>query len=245
MQKKGTKPAVRAPHHTNATENNHDTETNIKEPTADIPTQRSRATETIEQPAEAASSDVARVNKLVITTKTASKATKHLCTQLRRAFDPDCLSKLREFHIRFKDCLAVADAYRISHLIIVSDRTIQIGQLPHGPTYTFKILEYDAINGTAPSELFALPALISLDGRSELKSLFQHFGRTEPIFRRVIHFACEGDVVHLRHYRSNVQTTDENFKMSMQELGPRLSLQLISREDGFYKKLKADLKRKH
>lgn len=179
-------------------------------------------------------------NKLVITSKKPSKPNKQLCLQLRKVFEPDCMANLKETSQRFRDCLEVADAFRISHLLFISADRIVIGQRPRGPTYSFKILEYKGGLESCPSEFYSKPAFVTFDGTSELKCLFERFGRTVEGFRRVLHFCFIDDIVYIRHYRTVMKDTDDNFVVGLKEIGPRLTLKYLGMENGFFKTGKYD-----
>lgn len=190
-------------------------------------------------PAEDNTAPAPLVNKVVITNRNPSKKSMKLCTQLRKIFDPDGMTNLKEKHPRVSDFLEVADHFLISHIITVSDMHIHVGVRPRGPTYVFKILEYDPEFKNFGAEIYKHPAFITFEGRSVLKPVFERFGKNEAGFRRALHFRFEDDQILVRHYCVGTKDTDDNFRVGLREIGPRLTLQLVEKEEGFYPNLRA------
>lgn len=184
------------------------------------------------------------VNKLVITNRNPTKCSVKLCTQLRKLFDPECMTHLKEKHPRFKDCLEMADHYMISHIIVISDSVMQVGVRPNGPTHTFKILEYEDNFKNFHSDFYRKAPFITFDGKSALKTAFERFGRAEPGFKRTLHFLFEDEKIFIRHYSIKERDSDDNFVVGLKEIGPRLTLQLVNTECGFYPGLKSGKARK-
>lgn len=178
------------------------------------------------------------LNKLVITNKNPSKSTKKLCKQLRRIFDPDCLTNLKEKHPRIKDCLQMADFHQISHICIVSDAMIQIGDRIKNETYTFKILDYVDNFKNYGFDYYKTPAFITFQGSHQLRPLFERFGKNEPGFKRSLHFLFDGEQIHIRHYWYKTQDTEDNFKVGLKEIGPRLTIKLIKTESGIFESMR-------
>ena len=189
---------------------------------------------------EAEEAPLKLINKLVITNRNPNGDAKRLCTQLRKMLDPECLTHLKEKHPRLKDCLMMADHYLISHIVVVTGSEMQVGVRPTGATYSFKILEYEDNFKNYGPEFYKAPAFVTFEGRSPLRSLFEKFGRNEAGFRRSLHFCFEGDKIFVRHYWYRTEDTDENFRVGLREIGPRLTLQLTGIEEGLYPGLRKD-----
>ncbi|KAI5150423.1 hypothetical protein ENBRE01_1488 [Enteropsectra breve] len=184
------------------------------------------------------------VNKLIITTREPSKESKKLCTQLRRICDPDCLTKLQDKRPRVQDYLGVADAFLISHIMVVSENSIQIGMRPQGPTHTFKILEYSNEWKNFSFELYKNPPFITFQGKSDLKPIFERLGKNAPGFKRALHISFEDDKIYIRHYCTSTEDLEDNWKMHLREIGPRLTLQHVKKEEGLYQQLRGSKQRR-
>ncbi|KAI5175755.1 hypothetical protein PAEPH01_2193 [Pancytospora epiphaga] len=178
--------------------------------------------------------DLPLVNKLVITTRNSTKRAKKLCEHLRKIFDPDGFTQLKEKHPRLQDFIGMADSFRIGHVLIVSDNAIQVGVRPHGPTYTFKIVEYDESLKTYTPEIFKTPPFVTFGGKSHLEELFENFGKNKNGFKRVLHVEFKDENIVLRHYCLKETNTEDNYVLGYKEIGPRLTLELTKTEDGFY-----------
>jgi len=178
------------------------------------------------------------INKLVVTSKNPTKESIKLCTQLRRILDPDCLSKLKEKHLKLTECFSTADHYSLSHIVFIAGKMLHIGARPNGPTCIFKIREYsDNFKSFSPA-FYERPPFLTFQGKSELKQIFEHLGKNEEGFRRVLHIAFEDDLVYIRHYGVAVRNSTDNFRVKLREIGPRLTLELVKKNSGFYTHIK-------
>ncbi|KAI4292581.1 hypothetical protein PAPHI01_1855 [Pancytospora philotis] len=201
-------------------------------------TRRARKAAKIEASAQEATK-LKLVNKLVITNRNPTKAATKLCKQLRETFAPDCLTHIKDKHPRIKDYLEMADAHMISQIVVVSDKLLQIGCRPSGPTYSFRIVDYkDDFKKFSP-ELFRQPPFVTFDGRSDLKPVFERLGKNEPGFKRTLHFLFDGDRVLMRHYSMKQKDDTDNFVMGLREIGPSLTLELVKTEEGLFQSARA------
>lgn len=174
-------------------------------------------------------------NKLVITNRNPSKIAKKLCQQLREIFSPNSLTHIKDKHPRIKEYLRMADAHLISHMVVVSDKMIQIGIRPKGPTHTFKIIEYGDDYKRYHSDNFRQAPFITFEGKSALKPMFENLGKKEPGFKRTLHIKFEDDIIYIRHYCLKEKDSSDNFVMGFKEIGPRLTLQFVGTEEGLFK----------
>ena len=184
------------------------------------------------------------INKLVITNKKPSKRAKKLCLQLRRLLKPNTVSNLKDTNPPVDECLSFADRFAVGMIIYITDAEIQIAPRPEGPTFTFKILEYDEeFRDLQPGYSQKLP-FVTMEGKSVLKPLFEKLGKNEEGFRRVLHFSFEDKIVYMRHYITMVNDTDDNWRVSMRETGPKLKLELIEEAPGILVKIRASQPKK-
>lgn len=181
-------------------------------------------------------------NTLVMTVRSPSNATKTLCKQLRRVFAPNCLSKL-EINPRMQDVIDVADQLYAKQIVYISEGEIRIACMPQGPTYRFSIIEYESEYKNYPADIYRYPAFITTEGKSSCDHVFQHFGKNETGFRRALHFCFDEDLTRMRHYCTTVEELEEKFKVSMREIGPRLTLRLKDVSDGVFREMNVERSR--
>lgn len=176
--------------------------------------------------------------KAVVASKNALKDVRHLATQLKAILAPETITIPKNEKPDVCEYLEMGDHYQISHMIVVNKNIIKIGMRPTGPTYIFKIVEYvDNFKSFHP-RFYLKPPFITFDGKSKLKDIFGRFGKNEDGFMRILHFNFEGEMVYLRHYARNIENNDDAMKVSLKEIGPRLTLSLISTKTGLFRELK-------
>jgi U3 small nucleolar ribonucleoprotein protein IMP4 len=173
-------------------------------------------------------------NKLVITTKKPKKKTKTLCEHMRRLLEPNVTAKLRDKGTTVKDYVGVADKYELSHFILLDARDIRIGVRPKGPTYVFNVVSYDGRMRPAQHRYFLRDPLITFTGESELRELFASLSSQPAEFDRNIHVHFEDGLIHIRHY-AMVTKEEEDIKVGFNEIGPRLTLRLFKKTEGFFR----------
>lgn len=176
------------------------------------------------------------LNKLVITVKKPTKRAKQICAHMRRILEPNVTAKLRDKNTTVKSYLDVADALELSHFILVDARDIKIGIRPHGPTYVFNVVEYNPKYIKVSEDHYKSDPFISSTGESELKELFLSLSSQPDTFKRSLHFHFDGDLVHIRHYAILTKDDDDDdIKVGFNEIGPRISMRLVKRMDGFFR----------
>lgn len=182
--------------------------------------------------------------KLIITNKNPTKGAQHLCAQLRKMLSPACITKITDKHPRIQDFLPQADESGISHILLVSDTTIQLGIRPKGPTYLFSIEQYSDDLKNYGQEFYKHLPLITFDGKSPLKAVFEKFGEKSTVFKRAIHIMFDGDLIFIRHYLHKTTSTELNYKVELKEIGPKLTLKLVKTEDGLLPSLRSSTAKK-
>lgn len=174
------------------------------------------------------------MNKLVITTKKPNKRAKLLCRQVRRMLEPNVTAKLKDRNTTIEPYLSIADAFELSHFILIDSRDIKIGVRPNGPTFVFNIVEYNPKYVNLGSEFYSEDAHITFTGESEFKELFSSLSSSGKAFKRNIHVCFEDDLIYIRHYGVLIKE-EENIKVGFNEIGPRITLKFIKKMDGLFK----------
>ncbi|KAH9410937.1 brix domain-containing protein [Ordospora pajunii] len=173
-------------------------------------------------------------NKLVITAKKPTKRTKQICEHLRRMLEPNVTAKLKDKNTTVKSYIDIADAFELSHFILVDARDIKVGIRPNGPTYIFNVVEYNPKYVRVDHEHYRDDPLITFSGSSPLKSLFSSLSSQPSTSRRNIHFHFDDDLIHIRHYA--ILTKDEDdIKVGFTEIGPRITVRHIKKLNGFFR----------
>ncbi|ELA42082.1 uncharacterized protein VICG_00931 [Vittaforma corneae ATCC 50505] len=169
----------------------------------------------------------------VVSVRHPSKKAEAVCKQLRKILSPDCLSKI-EVNPKLQDIVDVAAQLLVKQIIYISENEIRIALLPTGPTYSFKIIEYENNFKNFPNDIYWTTPFITFEGKSSTKTLFQNFGTMNRSARRALHFHFDDDLVHIRHYATSIQNTDENFVVHLKEIGPKLALKLLEVKNGVF-----------
>lgn len=174
------------------------------------------------------------LNKLVITVKKPTKKTKLLCHHIRRMLEPNVTAKLKDKNTTIQSYLDVADAFELSHFILVDARDIKIGVRPAGPTYVFNVVDYNPKYININDEYYRSDPCITFTGDSQFKDLFSSLSSQPETFKRNIHFYFEDDLIHVRHYA--ILTKDEDdIKVGFNEIGPRITMRFVKMMKGFFK----------
>ncbi|UYI27044.1 U3 small nucleolar ribonucleoprotein [Encephalitozoon cuniculi] len=172
-------------------------------------------------------------NKLVITAKKPGKRTRQICMHIRRMLEPNVTAKLRDRNTTVKSYLDVADALELSHFVLVDARDIKIGTRPKGPTYVFNVVDYNPKYVKVGNEYYEEDPCITFTGESELKELFLSLSSRPKTFKRNLHFCFDGDLIHVRHY-AILTKEEEDIKVGFHEIGPRITMRLVKKMDGFF-----------
>jgi U3 small nucleolar ribonucleoprotein protein IMP4 len=173
------------------------------------------------------------VNKLVICCKKPKKKAKILCKQFRKMFLPNVAYKLKDENISVKRYKLVADDYKMSRFIVTGDSYIKIGRRTEGPTITFSIEEYDEKMKVLNNTFYETDPLITCSGESDLVDFFKDLSHPGNVPTRNIHIHFEDDRIELRHYK--IETVEEEeIKVGLTELGPRITLKIKKIEDSFF-----------
>lgn len=75
---------------------------------------------------------------------------------------------------------------------------------------------------------------MTVNGKCEYKHLFESFGKNQNVFQRALHFDIQDDFINIRHYFILTKDTENNYRVSMREIGPRLTLKLSKIEEGVF-----------
>lgn len=177
------------------------------------------------------------INILTMTVKNPSKATEGLCKQLRKIFMPNSLNKI-EINPKMQDVIDISDQLLVTQVVYLSKDEIKIAVMPKGPTYTFKIDEYDNNYKNFTMDLYKEPAFITTEGKCSYKNIFECLGTGEGEFKRALHFYFKNDLVYMRHYCTSTEDLEDKFKVCLREIGPRLTLKLMKLEDGIFPEMK-------
>jgi len=172
-----------------------------------------------------------RLYSAVVCVRSPSKKSEAICKQLRRILTPDCLSKM-EINPKLQDVADVSAELLMKQIVYISEHSITIASLPNGPTYTFKIVEYEDNFKNYQSDLYKTVPFVTFEGKSSLRSVFQSFGTEETLSKRVLHFHFINDLTYIRHYTVCTEDGEDNFVVRMKEIGPRLTLQLTGTDSG-------------
>lgn len=184
------------------------------------------------------------INSAVVTVRDPSKSTENLCKNLRKVLSPDCLTKL-DINPKMQDLADVAHQLLVKQIIYLSEHVAKVAILPNGPTYVFDIISYEDNFKNFSTEIYKSAPFLTFDGKSPLKQLFQHFGQSEKDSKRVLHFHFKDELVHIRHFMKTTEDTEDNFKVHLREIGPKVTLRFSEKIDGVFPDLKLRLKFKN
>ncbi|KAF2315013.1 hypothetical protein GH714_037555 [Hevea brasiliensis] len=181
---------------------------------------------------------------------------KQLQMDLRKLMLPYTALNLREKkRNNLRDFLNVSGPMGVTHFLILSKTEtasyLRVARTPQGPTLTFKIHEYSTAQDVAqsqlrprcPQDLFKNPPLIVLSG---FGSGEQHLKLTTIMFQNIfpaidINTAGYGSeseaddeaaTVTLASDLGRVNRASTKSAVKLQEIGPRMTLQLIKVEEG-------------
>lgn len=180
-------------------------------------------------------------NSAIVTIRDPSKKCEGLCKNLRKILSPDCLTKL-EINPKIQDLADVALQLFVKQIIYISERDVKISVLPNGPTYSFDLISYENSFKNFPGEIYSTSPFLTFEGKSPIKPIFQSFGQVSPDFRRILHFHFKHDLIYIRHFLKTTEDTDDNFKVHMREIGPKITLKYIDKAEGVLPELKVKLK---
>ncbi len=76
-----------------------------------------------------------------------------------------------------------------------------------------------------------------------MKNLFSSFGKKAKPFKRVLNISEIDDKIYFRHYFYTVDDLEEKYKVSLKEIGPKITLKLINKEEGFFEEYKKSMKK--
>ncbi|WUR02286.1 peter Pan-like protein [Vairimorpha necatrix] len=173
------------------------------------------------------------INKLVIPSKNAKKQGKILCTHLRKLFLPNTTYKLQDKNISIKKYKTLADELKMSHFIVTGDNYIKIGERPNGPTITFSVEEHSTKIRPFNNQIYSSDPVITFSGKSEHEEFFKKLSHPGKTPMRNLHFAFNGENIEIRHYK--IETVEEeDIKVGLTEIGPRLTLKIKKIEDSFF-----------
>lgn len=181
------------------------------------------------------------MNSAVVTVRDPSKNAESFCKNLRKILSPDCLNKM-EINPKMQDLADCAHQLLVKQIIYISEHDVKIAILPNGPTYTFKIAAYENSLKNFPSEFYRNAPFLTFDGKSSIKPVFQGFGQNSADFKRILHFHFKHDLIYIRHFLKTTEDTDDNFRVHMKEIGPKITLQFIEKTEGVLPELKIKLK---
>lgn len=182
------------------------------------------------------------INTAIVTTRDPSKTTESLCKNLRKILSPDCLSKM-EVNPKMQDLADVAHQLLVKQIIYISEHHIKIASLPNGPTYLFEIVSYDNTFKNFSPEYYSSVPFLTFDGKSSIKPIFQEFGQSNSAdFKRVLHFHFKKDLIYIRHFFKSTEDTEDNFRVHLKEIGPKITLKFIEKTEGVLPDLKIKLK---
>lgn len=173
------------------------------------------------------------MHSAVISVRNPSKRSETLCKQLRKILSPNCLSKL-EINSKLQDIIDVSSQLLLKQIIYVSENEIKIAALPNGPTYIFRIIEYEDNYKNYPNKIYTSAPFVTFDGKSSLRPIFQSFGMNEGVPKRTLHCQFKDDQISIRHYTILSEDTEDNFVVHLNEIGPKLTLQLLETRDGIF-----------
>lgn len=156
-----------------------------------------------------------------------------MCKQFRKLFLPNVTYKLQDKNISVKRYKLIDDEYKMSHFIVVGEDYIKIGRRTEGPTITFSIEEYEENMKNLPSSYYETDPLITCSGESELIDFFKELSHPWNIPTRNIHFHFEEDRIEMRHYKIETME-EEEIKVGLTELGPKITFKIKKVEDTFY-----------
>lgn len=184
------------------------------------------------------------LNSAIITVRNPSKRVKALCKYFRKILSPDCLTKL-EANPKIQDLLYVSQQLLIKHIIYISELEITIASLPNGPTYLFKIIDFEDNFKNYSNDIYNNPPFLTFNGKSNIKPLFQQFGVTDKSSKRALHFHFDDSLIYIRHYLISDRDTDDNFVVRLEEIGPKITLKLIETNNGVFTHLGLKNKRRY
>lgn len=173
------------------------------------------------------------INKLIITCKKPKKQAKTLCKALRKLFLPNVTYKLKDKKTSIKKLKSIGDEYKMSHFIVIGDNYLKIGQRPNGPTAIYRIINFKDNVKTYNNLIYNEDPLITISGESNLSDVFLNLSHPGKLPTRNIHFHFENDEVEMRHYKIETKE-DDNIKVGLNEIGPKLSLRLIKVQSSFF-----------
>lgn len=182
------------------------------------------------------------INTAVVTVRNPSKETEALCKNLRKILSPDCLSKM-ETNPKMQDLADVAHQLLVKQIIYISENHLKIASLPNGPTYVFEIVSKENTFKNFSPEYYSTIPFLTFEGKSPIKPIFQSFGQSSSIdFKRVIHFHFKEELIYIRHFFKTVEDTDDNFRVHLKEIGPKITLKFIEKITGVLPDLNIKLK---
>lgn len=184
------------------------------------------------------------MHSAVVSVRNPSKKSETICKQLRKILSPDCLSKI-EINPKIQDIVDASSQLLIKQIICVSEDKIKVALLPSGPTYLFKIIGYEDNFKNYTNDIYKSAPFITFEGKSSIKTLFQNFGTTDRPARRALHFHFDDSLVHIRHYFTSTENTDDNFVVRLKEIGPKLTLELVEAKNGIFPDMSLKLRQRH
>jgi rRNA maturation protein Rpf1 len=185
------------------------------------------------------------MNSAVVTVRDPSKKAENFCKTLRKILSPECLNKM-EINPKMQDLADCAHQLLVKQIIYISENVIKIATLPNGPTYSFEIISFDNSFKNFTSDLYRTVPFLTFEGKSPLKQVFLQFGKSaqdsDADFKRVLHFHFKSGMIYIRHFFKTVEDTDDNFKVHLKEIGPKITLKLLEKVEGVLPELKIKLK---
>ncbi|KAF5141614.1 brix domain protein [Vairimorpha ceranae] len=173
------------------------------------------------------------INKLVICSKKPKKRAKTLCTVFRKLFLPNTTYKLKDKNVSVRRYKSLGEDLKMSHFIVTADNYIKIGQRPNGPTFTFSIEEFEEKMKIFSNAIYSTDPLITITGESKYNDFFTNLSHPNNTPERNINFHFENDFIQIRHYK--IETVEEeNIKVGLTEIGPRLTLRIKKIEEDFF-----------
>ncbi|OQS55846.1 hypothetical protein EHP00_388 [Ecytonucleospora hepatopenaei] len=171
--------------------------------------------------------------KMIFTTKKPSKKLKNLCKQLRTILRPEALFDNENDFIKESELDKFTTQMNVSHYFFVKqeqkDIFINFFDKKHSKSFLYKVIEYTDNFKVYPNEIYKEKPLVSFKGlegeeKISFESLF--YGSNTKKFRRILLITREKQILYIRHYLYKVANDISNYIISLNEIGPRLTLEL-------------------